>query len=682
MKSPFKRKVATLIGLWALIGIAYSSSFMASWHLDDFPNIVRNEKIHLTRFDFNSVVDTFFAGPSGKPYRPVTMASFALNWYFNGSEILGYRSVNILIHCFNGFLLYLVVLHLLQTPRLSGTYRSSQIHWIALLASVFWALNPMQTQAVTYIVQRMASMAALFFLLGIYSYLRYRNAASGGTGKWFMAGCIACYLLAILSKENAILFPISIYLVETIFYPSGQRRKIANGKWWLPVALILLTLIIGLAFFFMARGNPFHLIEGLYADRPFTASQRLLTEFRILLMYLSQLFFPISSRLSFCHDITVSTSFIEPWTTLPAVLIVGAAVVLSITGYRKKPLISFACLFSFLNHGVESTIIPLELAFEHRNYLPSFFLFLPLASWIVTRMNRYLRTSAKYGHYLVVAIVLVTVGLLCNWTFARNLVWQSSKTLWEDEITKNPELARPYHNLAWGYYQARGQYERALELYRKALNLKAHTPYEVASTLNNMGRIYYLMGDYDRALHFLGKSISKHPQQKIAEYQIVMALMQLDRWQEAIQRIDSALQVNEFDSFYLKLKGIALSRMGDDDRSVVFLYRSLKQNPDAVDTRNHLCIALSRLGRFDEALNLFTGNGKVKTENPQSFLVLAEIEKMKGNLHVSEDTFQHFIRYQGIEKSKKMLLAWVDDKLSVGVDYRYFLTKVDQMGNN
>jgi len=676
---PLKQKLVLIIGLWVLIWIGYSSSLTASWHMDDISNIVRNEKIHLSQFDLDSMIDTFFAGATGKLYRPIPMASFALNWYYSGAGVLGFHLVNIFVHCLNGLLLFVVVLSLLQTPRLSGIYSDSEMHWIALLASLFWALNPVQTQAVTYIVQRMASMAALFYLAGIYLYLRYKNTAFVGSRIAFLGATVASYLLAILSKENAALFPISIYLIETIFFAANETLQKKRKQWIVPVTLVLFTLVLGILFFVMERGNPLQFIENLYANRPFSALQRLLTEPRVLLFYLSLLFVPVPARLSLCHDITVSNTLFEPWTTLPAIFAVFFMVSLCFAYYRKKPLITFACLFFFLNHGVESTILPLELVFEHRNYLPSFFIFLPIASFVI-RLYRRPLFSNSYGHYLSVGTVCLIICLLCNWTFARNMAWQSERSLWEEEISKNPQLARPYHNLAWGYYQSRGQYEEALTLYKKALTMKHHSTFEVASTLNNMGRVYYLTEDYDQALHFFEKSIHEHPQPKIAEYQIVMTLIQLYRWQDALKIIDSAIQINEFDPFYYKLKGIVQSKLGNDAGAATALRRSLIQNPDAVDTRAHLSLVLSRAGRFEEAIDILSENGVNGTTNPHVLVVLSKIEKQKGNLQMSNEYLNRLIRHQGIEKFRELLLSWRKDNLSLNIDYDYYLTQSIEMG--
>lgn len=675
MKFSLRHFVAALLGLWVLIWIAYWISLPAVWHIDDIPNIVRNQKIHLSRLAFSSIVDTFFAGPTGKFYRPIPMASFALNWYFHGSEVFGYRLVNILIHCTNAVLLYLIVHLLLQTPRLSGAYNRVQIHWIAFINAVFWSLNPLQVQAVTYIVQRMASMAALFFLLGIYFFLHYRIFSSGAAKKRLLFGCVLSYLLAILSKENAVLFPLSIYVINQVFC-TEDSKQICNSKWLvLGTVSLLLTLAIGSVIFLVARGNLFDFIEELYVHRSFTMTERVLTEFRILLLYLSKLFFPLPSRLSFCHDIKVSTSILNPWTTLPSILLIVGALVLSIIGYRKKPLLSFALLFFFLNHGIESTILPLELVFEHRNYLPSVFLFLPLSIGVV-RIYEAAYVASRVRRILVIGSVCLAIGLLGNWTFGRNMLWLSAKTLWEDEIQKYPRLARPYHNLAWGYYQAHGKYRQAMALYRKALKLKPHTPLETASTLNNMGRISYLLGDYNHSRHYFERAIQTYPALKLAKVQLASTLIQMNLWEEALAIIDSALQKNPLAPFLLKLKGIALMHKGDINGAAISLSQSLNLRPDAADTRAHLSIVLGRMARYDEALGILNGNKIMNKKNLQYFMVASEIEKMRGDLDACNKLFDQTIQRYGPKKVKEQIFSWKDDKLAIVIGYSYYLSHI------
>ena len=153
--------------------LAYISTFDAGWHLDDRPNILENRALHIQSLDPETLIRTFTAAPTqesapGKRlYRPLPCLSFALNWYFNQDRVFGYHVVNLLIHFLSACFLYLCIQQILSTPILANKYQGQEI-FIAMLAALLWSLNPVQTQAVTYIVQRMASMAALFYIVSIY----------------------------------------------------------------------------------------------------------------------------------------------------------------------------------------------------------------------------------------------------------------------------------------------------------------------------------------------------------------------------------------------------------------------------------------------------------------------------------------------------------------------------------
>ena len=169
-----ERKTIALLLLLALIFLVYSNTFNASWHMDDFPNITQNSRLHLKKLGADEIAATFFANPvpgrSNQIYRPVACLTFALNWYFGQQDVRGYHIVNISIHLLTAFFLYLTVLSVFETPNLKNRFSGNQ-QFIAFLTAALWAVNPVQTQAVDYIVQRMTILAALFYLLGIYLYI-------------------------------------------------------------------------------------------------------------------------------------------------------------------------------------------------------------------------------------------------------------------------------------------------------------------------------------------------------------------------------------------------------------------------------------------------------------------------------------------------------------------------------
>ena len=167
----------TFFILFLLVLLTYSNTFRAAWHLDDYPSIVENQKIHITDLTPQSLCKSLQHPEKETLWRPLAHLSFALNWFAGRDDVFGYHLVNVLIHLLSACVLYLTISTLLRTPNLQSKY-SATSHFISSLATVLWMINPIQTQAVTYIVQRMTLLASFFFITGIYCYLLARLAGS------------------------------------------------------------------------------------------------------------------------------------------------------------------------------------------------------------------------------------------------------------------------------------------------------------------------------------------------------------------------------------------------------------------------------------------------------------------------------------------------------------------------
>jgi len=594
-----ERKTIALLLLLVLIFLVYSNSFDASWHMDDLPNITQNPRIHIKKLGADEIAGTFFANPVpgryNQLYRPVACLTFALNWYFGKQEVHGYHTVNVTIHFLTAFFLYLTVLAVFKTPNLKNRYAGSE-GFIALFAAALWAVNPVQTQAVDYIVQRMTMLAAMFYILCIGFYVRGRISrfpVYRGVG---FAGCILSYILAMGSKENAAILPLCLLLVEIVFFQNPHPSKTTKRIFWYAIGSGFLVFLIAVLFFL--KGELFSFFDG-YAGRPFSLGQRLLTEPRILIFYLSQLFFPLASRLSIQHDIAISTSMVAPWTTLPAIALVFFLIVFGVLNIKKRPLAAFAVLFFFLNQLIESTVLPLELIFEHRNYLPSLFIFLPVASGAKRLLDNY----AEYHHgvfrLLAFCMVLVLMGLGIN-TYTRNRVWATPKSLWEDAMVKAPKSSRPYQNIA-GYYLKTGNYNFALRLHHKALSLYDPKPkHSLAASLNNSGIIYTKMEQYGRAIRFYKKALVVYPGHEKTLHNLVVALVQLGEWSQALQYADLLLS-KYYRVNYLNLKGFILIKQKKSAEAVRYLLKAFKMAPGNRNIAINLGMALSLTGRFEPA---------------------------------------------------------------------------------
>ena len=277
-----RRHWIAFVLLLLAVFLIYSNTFNASWHVDDYPNILSNTGLHLDKINQESVLKTFFAHPDGRRhdslYRPVACLTFALNWYFGKANVAGFHFVNTAIHFLTAFILYLTVLTLFKAPNLKNRFHANH-QFVALLAATLWAVHPIQIQAVTYIVQRMASMAAMFYLLGIYCYLKGRMSSSPAIRGLLFAGCTVVYILALGSKENSAMFPLALLLLEVIFFQDPSRPLTSKKLFWCAVAGVFFVALTGTLFFM--QGQIFSFLKG-YASRPFTVWERLLTEPRVL----------------------------------------------------------------------------------------------------------------------------------------------------------------------------------------------------------------------------------------------------------------------------------------------------------------------------------------------------------------------------------------------------------------
>jgi hypothetical protein len=188
-------------------------------------------------------------GRPGGLYRPVACLTFALNYYFGGLDVVGYHLMNLAIHIVASIFLYLLIYHTLCLPSLSAKY-AFQAYSIALLSTVLWAIHPIQVQAVTYIVQRMTSLAGMFYVMSMYFYSRYRTAHRNAEKAIFMCLCSLAFLMSFGSKENALLLPLSLFLYEILLVQESSVSFLRRNA----RKIVLVGIAIVLACFFCATG--------------------------------------------------------------------------------------------------------------------------------------------------------------------------------------------------------------------------------------------------------------------------------------------------------------------------------------------------------------------------------------------------------------------------------------------
>ena len=369
-----KRETLLLSLLAIVVIVIYGDTLTSPFIFDDLPNILHNPHIRVPALSFKNLAWAGFNSPVTN--RPVANISFALNYYFNGYNLVGYHVVNILIHLTCGISLYFLAKATLQTPALRSRYE--KFGWIPFIAVFIWLVHPLQTQSVTYIVQRMNCMAAMFYVLAMLFYVKFRMSKASRS-KWMLfAGCVISAFLAFGTKEITATLPLFIILYELYFFQE-LSGKWARRNFLLLGGVFLLFVIIALVYL---DYDPVARILKGYGSRDFTPLQRVLTQSRVVMFYISLMLWPNPSRLNLDHDFALSYSLLNPATTLISITVILALIAVAILLARKEPLLSFGIIWFFGNLMIESSVIGLELVFEHRNYLPTMFAIIAIVSLV------------------------------------------------------------------------------------------------------------------------------------------------------------------------------------------------------------------------------------------------------------------------------------------------------------
>lgn len=443
----------------------YHNTLHSPFVFDDQSNILLNERVRIDSLAPDSLAKVF---PSGKYVlnRPVAFLSFALNYLSGGYDPVGYHAVNILIHMLTALLvLYLFLWYCEHT----GFARRDAMAMAVVMASV-WAFHPLQTNAVTYIVQRMTSLCALFFIASLVVYLQARDIQTKNRESRCGGGVVLLYglafvlwLLAMLTKEIAAIMPVVLVLHEIYFFGPIQDARIFQKKNWYFWGVFLI--LVALFFYFYFWPWMREVVQSGYVLRDFTLTERLLTQPRVILYYISLYLFPLPSRLTLFHDFPVSRSLLAPPATLISIVIVVAVFFAASFSLRKYRLISFGIVWTMICLLIESSFLPLELIYEHRFYLPSIGFTLAVVLFSFRLLQRFRR--GKMLFYLGWSGAICGLVLL---TYTRNQDWQSGVTVYRDAAQKAPNLVRVVNGLGIEYVRA-GEYEMGVKTLRRALEI-------------------------------------------------------------------------------------------------------------------------------------------------------------------------------------------------------------------
>jgi|GEM_PF-251027 len=448
------RSYLPVFALMALIITTYCVYFpglKGGFLFDDYPNL-EELGTYGGVVNFETFKNFVFNGISSPIGRPLALSSFLLddnNW---PSRAAWFKPTNLKIHLLTGLLLCWSTLHLM---RLYGR-NENEAAWIALLSSGIWLLHPYMLSTTLYVIQRMAQLAAMFVFAGLVGYLYGRIQLSKNKIKaayvWMSLSVGLATPLALLCKENGVLLPLLILVVEFCL-PVNLPRL---AKKWMFVFLWIPTLVI---LYKLAKTINFS--PDAWPARAFTQPERLLTEPRIIWEYLSHLYFPrIEGRGLFQDGYNFSRSFFDPINTSLAIIALGLVFAGAVKYKKQYPLWSLAFLFYLAGHLIESSVVGLELYFEHRNYLTSAFLFLPIASFLVD-----LKIQRNYVVALIASFLLLAMLSFLTWKRAN--LWSNTEQLEMYWAASTPESPRAQNKIA-SFMLGQGRVDESIKYIEEA----------------------------------------------------------------------------------------------------------------------------------------------------------------------------------------------------------------------
>jgi hypothetical protein len=482
-----------LAGVFLLALLAYSNSFTGTFVFDDVQHVRDNLRIR----DLGALVS--WEGYLALRHRFVGYLTFALNYRLGELSAFDYHLVNFCIHAITAALVYALVLLASRTPRLRSSTPEGSSQAVAFFAAALFATHPIQTQAVTYIVQRFTSLAALFYVLTVVLYLRWRLNREAGEGSRttravLYAGVLLSAVLGMKTKETAFTVPLAVILCELSFFdlPAWRRRFFL-----LPIAATML--VIPLSYLGSVAMSAPAVAQATRVQTTVSRLDYLLTQAPVVVTYLRLLAWPAGQNLD--HDFPLAHGFLEP-RVLAAGLALVVLMIVALLLYRCSGpgrtrgawnpgarVVAFGIAWFFLSLAVESSVVPIaDVINEHRVYLPSVGIFVGaagLAGLLARRVHP--RGAAR----AVVVAAMVLSAVLGVATFRRNRAWASEISIWSDAAQKSPGKSRPHANLGTALCVAGRLDEGAREL-RRAVEIDPGSSYaraQLGASLVTLGRL-------------------------------------------------------------------------------------------------------------------------------------------------------------------------------------------------
>ncbi len=562
------------IGILALIlTLSFAVYYNALWnpfHFDDVHHIQYNTHLrnigNIPSYFFD--MRTFSAGEGYKGhYRPVLLATHALNYLAGGPDPFGYHLVNLLFHVGTAFLIFLISESMLK--------KSTGSFFIALTAGVIFIVNPFNSEIVNYVSTRSSVMCSFFYLLSFYFWIKFREkegvnrgvlraGEKGVLSSPFYVVSLISFLLAMLTKEIAITLPVMLWLYDIYFMPPEvnvmrERLKDHFRKSYILIPYAAFVVIPYLLIRFVLLTQPDISAE---PARTYTMPVRsffmnLLIQPKVLLKNIQLFFIPVNLTVE--HYISEVRSIMEPDVIMSGVLIIALlciAVWLFRQGGNSRRVMSFFIAWFFIVQ-LPTSIIPLYATLqENRGYLAavSSAVFFGFALNKLTTVNSLRIYAGKYSPVTAAVFLLLIVITYSAGTISRNRVWENDVTLWSDAVSKSPLSPRAHHNLSLAYNET-GNTESAIKELHKVIELD---PTQIMAYYN-LGNIYNKMGMRKAAISEYGKALEIDPYFYQAHNNIGMAYWRTGEFERAIAHLKKAYEIKP--EYGLALRNLEMINM-------------------------------------------------------------------------------------------------------------------------
>lgn len=573
-----------VILLLVIVGFAlYANSFPNQMFWDDDDGILKNRFIQNWRYFPKYFSENLIAGAGllSDYWRPILLTVFSLEWHLWKNWAPGYHFINTSFHITDAVLLFFILFYIFTplemnpkesvvTPNKNLFLTGLKNHWLAIFTALVFLVHPLQTEAVTYVSGLGDPLSVFFMFLGILFYLKFRISKKTPLQSAFYFSSLLMYILALMSKETAIVMPALIFIADFFFLDQNEKlplkdklRKIGKAIWpFLALA----------SFYILLRGtllnfkNTFNLYD---EENVFTSNfhVRLLTFFRILTIYFGLLFWPFDLHME--RTVEIATSLNSFSVILGALIFLGL-LILAFTQFKRYPILSFGILWFFIAISPTSNLlVPISgLLYEHWLYLPLIGIFLILI-WLGIEIGK--RHSLEKIFLAIFLIYLVFFSVL---TIKQNTIWRDPITFYNYTLRYAPNSYRVINNLGMAYADS-GDHKSAEETYKKAINLDSLNPV----AYHNLGNTYREIGEIDLAIENFNTAISLNPKFVFSYNALVDLYLKNKEYKEARKLLENYLNYTDVQTDILFWLAKIAFEEGDLEGALGYLEKALEIEP-------------------------------------------------------------------------------------------------------